>query len=239
MTKRDSVVLNTVAELRQLISAEYSVGDQLPNEKQLAEQLVVSRSSIREALGQLATEGAVTRSWGVGTFVAPPRPSSFSMSAIRSYRDRVREAGREVELRAAGFEQVAAPAAVTTALRIAPSSEVWRIHRLFAVDGVPSALMVEHVPSLIAGVTIDPSPMMVVESGLFDMLNGHVPGIVSHTSTEIEAIAVDATDAAQLGIAPGVPVLRTEQLTTDPEGGALAYGITLQRTDVLRMRITR
>jgi GntR family transcriptional regulator len=116
---------------------------------------------------------------------------------------------------------------------------VWRVNRLFAVDGTPSAQMVEHIPTRIHDVEIDPAPMMRVESGLFDMLNGHVENVVSHTTTDIEAFQIDGADAAALDVAPGTPVLRTEQVTTDVQGGVLAYGVTLQRTDVLRMRITR
>lgn len=240
MTKRDSVVASAAGALRALIAERYAVGDQLPNEKQLAELLDVSRGSIREALGQLAAEGAVTRSWGVGTFVSAPRTtSSLSMSAIRAYRDRVRDADRDINLLDAGFRHVKAPAHIAAALGLRPGQVVWRVHRLFAVDGVPSAYMIEHIPTALQAVAIDPAPMMSLETGLFDMLNGHVAGVVAHTSTEIEAVALDADDALLLEVAPGVPVLRTEQVTTDAQGGVLAYGVTLQRTDVLRMRITR
>lgn len=240
MTKRDSVVRNAVAALRQLIDDEHVVGDRLPNEKRLAESLDVSRGSVREALGVLEAEGFVTRNWGVGTFVSAPRPStSLSMSAIASYRDRVRAVGRTVVLREAGFTLVPSPPEVAEVLGVEPAATVWRVNRLFAVDGTPSAQMVEHIPTRIHGVEIDPAPMMTVESGLFDMLNGHVEHVVSHTTTDIEAFQVAGDDATALDVAPGTPVLRTEQVTTDVQGGVLAYGVTLQRTDVLRMRITR
>ncbi|MFG6444183.1 GntR family transcriptional regulator [Microbacterium sp. P06] len=161
------------------------------------------------------------------------------MSAIRSYRDRVRDAGRTVSLRDASFGRANATAEQARELGIPAGTEVWQVHRLFTADGVPSAYMVEHIPLTVRGVPIDPSSMMQLEYGLFDMLDQHVPGAVSHTSTDIEAVTVDAADAQLLGIHAGVSVLRTEQLTTDRDGTVLAYGVTLQRTDVLRMRITR
>lgn len=240
MGKRDSVVRNTVSALRSLIAEGYTVGDRLPNEKQLALDLDVSRGSVREALGVLETEGAVTRTWGVGTFVSPPRPSSsLSMSSIASYRDRVRAVGRTVALREAGYSRVEAPDPAATALGVPSGTVVWRVHRLFAVDDVPSALMVEYVPVSIRGVMIDPAPMMTVEAGLFDMLNGHIEGVVAHTTTDVEAHRVSEEDAGALEVEVGSPILRTEQSTVDSEGRTLAYGVTLQRTDVLRMRINR
>jgi GntR family transcriptional regulator len=240
MAKRDTVVRSVVSALRQLIAAEYAVDDRLPNEKQLADQLEVSRGSIREALGTLEAEGAVRRTWGVGTFVSvPPSTSSLSMSAIESYRDRVRAVGRDIALRDAHCELVAASAEVADRLGRQMDDPVWRIFRLFAVDGAPSAYMIEHVPAAVHGVAIDPSSMTSLEAGLFDMLDAHVAGVVAHTRTDIEAVGVAEPEASALEVAAGTPVLRTEQITTDASGGILAFGVTLQRTDVIRMRITR
>lgn len=240
MAKRDSVVRSVVAALRELIAAGYAIDERLPNEKKLAEDLDVSRGSVREALGVLEAEGVVNRRWGVGTFVSAPRQSSsLSMSAIASYRDRVRAVGRTVVLREAGYTLVPASIDIAAALGCAEGDMVWRVLRLFAVDGTPSALMIEHIPSTVQSMPIDPAPMTTVESGLFEMLNGHVEGVVSHTTTDIEAFRITEPEASSLGIDAGVPVLRTEQTTTDVDGGVLAFGVTLQRTDVLRMRIVR
>lgn len=240
MVKRDTVVRSTASALRQLIVADYAVGDRLPNEKLLAEQLEVSRGSVREALGTLEAEGAVKRAWGVGTFVSEPSSSpSLSMASIESYRDRVRAAGRDVELREAAYEVVSADGEVARRLRVDAGEPIWRIYRLFAVDGAPSAHMTEHVPMIIRGQRIDPSAMTDLTIGLFDMLDQHVRGIIAHAFTDVEAIGAPDPEATALGIPQGSPVLRTEQITTDAHGEALAFGVTLQRTDVLRMRITR
>jgi GntR family transcriptional regulator, transcriptional repressor for pyruvate dehydrogenase complex len=50
-------------------SGEYRVGDRLPPERVLAEQLKVSRSSVREALIALEVEGCVEIRGGTGVFV--------------------------------------------------------------------------------------------------------------------------------------------------------------------------
>lgn len=62
-------------------SGEYGVGDRLPPERVLAEQLKVSRSSVREALIALEVEGAIEIRGGTGVFVVdrkarrPDQPS--------------------------------------------------------------------------------------------------------------------------------------------------------------------
>jgi GntR family transcriptional regulator len=240
MPKRDTAVRSALQQLRHLMETEYGVGDRLPPEKELADQLGVSRGTIREALGALSTEGAVTRQWGVGTFVSPPRTAApLSMTVIQSFRDRVQASGHTVSLREATCTLVPASDAAITALGLQSGAAAWRIFRLFAVDGIPSAHMVEYLPTELFGTAIDPHAMLFVETDLFDMLNSHTGITVTNTVTDVDAIVLDADHATALGIAAGKPVLRTEQVTLGPDGQPLAYGITLQRTDLVRMRIVR
>jgi len=51
---------------------QYVPGDQLPSERALAEQLKVSRTSVRDALGRLETMGILEQRAGLGTFIREP-----------------------------------------------------------------------------------------------------------------------------------------------------------------------
>jgi GntR family transcriptional regulator, transcriptional repressor for pyruvate dehydrogenase complex len=63
------------AQLSNLIAAgEFPEGSRLPSERDLAEQLGVSRPSVREALIALEVQGKVVVRVGAGVFVAPGRP---------------------------------------------------------------------------------------------------------------------------------------------------------------------
>jgi GntR family transcriptional regulator, transcriptional repressor for pyruvate dehydrogenase complex len=64
---------NHVAEqLRELIAeADLMPGDRLPSERDLAAQLGVSRTSLREGLRRLADLGIVHARQGAGTYIAP------------------------------------------------------------------------------------------------------------------------------------------------------------------------
>ncbi len=57
--------------LRQVIAAT-SPGERLPSEPDLARQLGVSRSTLREAMRIFETQGSIHRRQGVGTFVIQP-----------------------------------------------------------------------------------------------------------------------------------------------------------------------
>jgi GntR family transcriptional regulator, transcriptional repressor for pyruvate dehydrogenase complex len=60
-----------VSQVHDLIKeGRYKAGDQLPSERELAETFQVSRTSVREALRALETEGLIVSRTGMGNFIA-------------------------------------------------------------------------------------------------------------------------------------------------------------------------
>src|SRR3954451_24945918 len=94
-------------------------GGQLPPERELARQLEISRTTLRQALTALTQSGLVTTSRGRrgGTFVAdplplPPRPRRvFDEDELRAFLDHRLAVGAGVTIRAA---ERAVPAALDT-----------------------------------------------------------------------------------------------------------------------------
>lgn len=64
-----------------ILSGQLQGGDRIPGQRELAEQLGVSRASLREGLLQLETLGLVKTEAGRGTFVAVKSPSSANRMA--------------------------------------------------------------------------------------------------------------------------------------------------------------
>ena len=78
---KSPVPLHIQAEnlLRTMINdPEHLNGKFLPNEVELAKQLAISRSTLRQALNKLVYEGLLIRKKGIGTKVAEPVISSKS-----------------------------------------------------------------------------------------------------------------------------------------------------------------
>lgn len=70
-------------QLRSLIdSGEYAVGSRLPTERELADQLKVSRPTVREALIALEVEGRVRIRVGSGIYVIDPSDATPAPSAV-------------------------------------------------------------------------------------------------------------------------------------------------------------
>lgn len=61
---------------QRILSRELKVGDQLPSERELAEQFGVSRTAVREAIKALHEKGLVVVLVGKGTFIANGTPDA-------------------------------------------------------------------------------------------------------------------------------------------------------------------
>ena len=69
--QEESLAQRTADKLRDLILTEniYKFGDKLPNENVLSKELSVSRTTLREAVRILISEGLLNVQRGKGTFV--------------------------------------------------------------------------------------------------------------------------------------------------------------------------
>ncbi|MFF0575323.1 FadR/GntR family transcriptional regulator [Streptosporangium saharense] len=126
-------------------SAELAAGDRLPAERDLAEQLNLTRSQVRTAMRQLVDQGLVWRHVGRGTFVAPTLDEKKRDSVIQSINPReLIEARLALEPRNALLAALSASQADLEAMddalamqRDAPSLEAFsrwdvELHRIIA-----------------------------------------------------------------------------------------------------------
>src|ERR1700723_1040868 len=67
--RRNKVYEEVAKQIERLISKKLKPGDKLPSERELAEMLQVSRSSIRDAIRGLELVGLVEPRQGAGTIV--------------------------------------------------------------------------------------------------------------------------------------------------------------------------
>ena len=84
---------STAQQILNMIETQhrFTVGDKLPNENDLAAELGVSRSTLREAIRILTTSGVLEIRRGKGTFVAEELPAAgMDLSSLTGLRARER-----------------------------------------------------------------------------------------------------------------------------------------------------
>src|SRR5919205_2717847 len=95
-------------------------GSKLDSELDLADQLGISRPTMRAAIKQLVDKGLVIRRRGIGTTVAP-KPVRRAV-ALTSLYDDLREAGREPRTRVLALEEAPCPPEIAEHLGLEPGA---------------------------------------------------------------------------------------------------------------------
>ena len=121
-------VSQTIHEkLSALISATES-GERLPSEPQLAEDMGVSRATLREAMRTFEIKGLLSRQQGVGTFVIhPTQVFESGLENLLSLETLAERLGLPVSLGEVDVQTVAALGDVAEALRLEPGGEVLQV----------------------------------------------------------------------------------------------------------------
>lgn len=206
-------------------------GDRIANEVALAEELGLSRPTMRQAIQLLVDKGMLVRKRGVGTQVVHP-PIKRTVELTSLYDDLVRT-GHLLETQVLVQELVEADETAASRLRIPEGSLVWRLDRVRSVDGQPLALMCNVVPEPIS----DLSDVDFTATGLYQHFRSE--GIhlrVAHQT--ISARRAESREARLLGGRKGDPVLTMERTSFDDGGRAVEYGSHLYRPDLYSYETT-
>jgi DNA-binding GntR family transcriptional regulator len=192
-------------------------GSKLESELDLAEQLGISRPTMRAALKQLVDKGLLMRRRGIGTIVAP-KPVRRAV-ALTSLYDDLKQAGREPQTRVLALEEALCPPDVAEHLGLGPTAPVLRFDRLRVAGSDPIALMHNVVPAGLLEIEKED----LERTGLYDLFRGS--GIAPHIATQrVGARKAGAEEAELLEIEPGDPVLTMTRIAYDTNGRPIEYG---------------
>jgi GntR family transcriptional regulator len=192
-------------------------GSKLEGELDLAEQLGISRPTMRAALKQLVDKGLLIRRRGIGTMVAM-KPVRRAV-ALTSLYDDLKESGREPTTRVLDFEETSCPPEIAEHLELGPGAPVLRFDRLRVAESDPIALMHNYVPVGLLGIEREDLEL----SGLYDLFRR--AGITPHVATQrVGARKANDEEAELLEMEPGDPVLTMMRTAYDTAGRPIEYG---------------
>ena len=192
-------------------------GSKLEGELYLAEQLGISRPTMRAAIRQLVDKGLLVRRRGIGTIVAP-RPVRRAV-ALTSLYDDLRKANREPRTRVLAFEEVPCPPDVAEHLGLETDAPVLRFDRLRLAGSDPIALMQNFVPAGLLEIKAEE----LERTGLYDLFRrGRISPQIA--TQRIGARKAGDEEAELLQIEPGDPVLTMRRVAYDANGRPIEYG---------------
>ncbi|MGA8113567.1 MAG: GntR family transcriptional regulator [Actinocatenispora sp.] len=218
--------------LQELIeSGELAPGQRLDNEIALADQLGLSRPTMRQAMRHLVDKGLLARRRGIGTQVVNSKVRR--QLQLTSLHEDLRRAGRHPRTEVLSYETVAATATVAAALRLPAGAEVVAVHRVRYADGQPLAIMHNHLP---AG---------LVTFGADDLAGGSLYELLRRAGTQIRtadqtigARRATAGEARLLGEPRGATLLTMSRTAYDDAGNVVEYAFHLYRAALYSFEMT-
>jgi len=118
-------------------------GSPVPTERLLTLELKTSRTTVRQALGELVGEGKLVRRQGSGTFVAEPK-ITWPLQ-MTSFTDQAAANGFLASAQLLSAQRIRANLDIAKRLAVTPGSPVYRLERLRLADGHPMALETSHL----------------------------------------------------------------------------------------------
>ncbi|HEX3790401.1 MAG TPA: GntR family transcriptional regulator [Pseudonocardiaceae bacterium] len=209
-------------------------GMRLPPERELCQQLGISRVTLRKALGQLVEEGVLSAAHGRGWYVsqAGPGPKKEWPNSLESFSETAARMG--LKSHSTVLRAEASPATIDEAERLglAPGTPLFCLERVRLLNAVPIAVDLSRIPLAlvpeIEGVDFR-------TSSLYATLDtaGVEPARADST---IEATKADDRVAGHLDIASGDPLLVMHQLAVGMQEEPLFVSTIRYAGDRYRLR---
>jgi GntR family transcriptional regulator len=218
-----------------LDASEWSPGDRLPTERDLAKRYGCSLITIRRALGELVREARLERTRGRGTFVLAPR-FDVDFAGTLSFTEEMQTRGLDPATRVVAARPEAAGETVAAALELELGSPTLYLERLRLADGEPLLLEQVHLPA-------ERFPGLLasdLEHGsLYDLLTERYGVRVAKAREALEPVLLRAREARLLDRKPGTPALLIEGIASTTDGRPVEFGRTYVRGDRTRYYVER
>jgi len=202
-------------------------GSQLPSERELGEQLSISRMTVRQAITYLAQKGTLVIKPGVGTFVAEPKLTSDALHLL-GFTEEMEAQGRVVSSRVLEQAIVVPPDGVATRLGLDPGANAVKIVRLRLEGELPLLLETIHIPAALC-------PRLekqdLARNSLYALLENKYGIVLKRARQTYEATTANEYESQLFGIETRAPMLLSEGVTLNADETAVEHFKAVYRGD--------
>lgn len=212
-------------------------GDRIPSETELASELGVSRTTIRDALSRLEIEGVIYRKQGSGTYVNEPGLQiKTRLEEIWSYESVLEAHGYTPSTRILDVQTAPAAAELATALNLEPEAAVITVQKLFLENEEPVIFTENQIPALLL---TEPYCRKDWEKPVYQFISDYGRQRLSYYLSEIIPIKASPRLATILNIEEEVPLISFSEIGYSDENVPILRACSFLRDDLLRLRLIR
>ncbi len=215
--------------------------DRLPSERELCKKYHLSRTTVRQTIGEAVNEGLLYRIHGKGTFVAQPKIDQ-GLVKITDFKETMQLRGLKPSMKILNMEVVSADVALAGILNLDMDDEVLHLKLLGLADDQPMILSDVYLPSLLAREQVEKLVETAGRGELFSMFiryhqsTGNTPE-VSHQT--FEATVADDVTKGLLRVDKGAPLFLLTAIIYSREGKPIEYRSSYYRGDRYKFNIKR
>jgi GntR family transcriptional regulator len=219
-----------------LSSGHIPPGSRLPPEPELAEELGVSRPTLREALRSLEEDGFLTRTRGAGTYATHRPRLRNNLDVNFGVTEAIAAAGMVPGTAESAVHTEAATDEQAEVLDLEPGDPVVILERVRTADGRPvvfshDVIAAGHVP----GVQLSKMP---IDGSLYDLLERRDQP-VEHGVVTVEPVRADRAIARRLRIRAGSLLLFLRQVDFGREGDPLLLSLEHHLAEAFEFTVVR
>lgn len=223
--------------LQQIERGALAPGDPLPSEHELCELFGVSRTVVRQAIGELVSEGRLYRMRGKGTFVAKPKLNEQFLQSTVGFFEDLTSRGHVVNSRVMSCEVVHATERVADALEVPEGSECIELVRLRSVNDEVVAFTKSYLPYFSDEFFEDVKGTDLSQLSLYRYLDERWGIRIESGHRALEAGVATGMLARLLELEPGNAVLMIESVGRDQRGRVVEYFQAWHRGDRARLEM--
>ncbi|NHZ71292.1 MAG: UTRA domain-containing protein [Proteobacteria bacterium] len=237
ISRSPSLTDQVKAHIKERIANDGFEDGRIPPEADLATDLGVSRTTIRDALSRLEHEGTIYRRQGAGTFVNQAGLQIKSrLEEIWSYAQVLEDHGYVPSVRVLSATRSTPDARTAETLGLLEEDEVLVIEKVFLENNDPAILTINRIPIRILSDTAYDHDEV---SPVYDFLEEHGGRTLNYYLSEIVPVALEGDIADRLGVEQGTLAISFDEIGFDQDNEPIVRATSYFRDDLLRFRLIR
>lgn len=190
--------------LTEIKNGTYPVGSCIPTENDLQEMFHISRTPIRQAIGELVSEGWLYRVSSKGTFVAKQKVSQTYIQRIEPFNEQIERTGRTPRTELLEMNVFPAPEEYAVTLKLSPDAKIISLFRRRFANEEPLVTLRTILPYNLCSFVLGHD---FIKESLYDIMNERDQTRVFKIMRKVEAVEATEEDAKLLDLELGKPIL--------------------------------